>query len=152
MDASAQVTHAIGGYLEYVRAAEDIMRSLDSFTPLETAAPSLWTFTDSRLETNYGELMDMMDQRVEEGQSSSEEPHEGGSAAAPEASSSGSRGTGRGTKRSAEEVEYPQWQLKGGKQKPQWQAYEKKIMEIWRRPGAEGSSPSVFASTNGSTR
>jgi len=72
--------------------------------------------------------MDMIDQRVEEGQCSSEEPHEGGSAAAA-ASSSGRQDTKRGTKRSTEEAEYPQWQFKRSTRKSQWQAYEKKINE-----------------------
>lgn len=136
MDATVEVMHVMERYIEHVHAAEDIMWSLDSYTP-STAAPNLWTFTDSRLVTKYNELMHLMVQRVEQGQSSSEESHEGGSAAAPAATSSGSRGTGRGTKRSTEEVEYPQWQFKSGKEKSQWQAYEKKINgdleAAWRR-------------------
>ena len=135
MDASAQVMNVMEGYLEKVQAAEEIMWSLESYTP-STAAPNLWTFTDSRLVRKYNELMHLIVQRVEQGQSSSEEFHEGGSAAAA-AAPSGSRGTGRDTKRSREDVEYPQWQFKSGKKKSQWKAYDKESNDLleaaWRQ-------------------
>ena len=51
-------------------------------------------------------------------------------AGAAAAASSGSRGTARGTRRSRDEAEHPQWQFNGGKKKAQWQAYDKNTNQL----------------------
>jgi len=111
-----------------VTAADNIMMILECDRPLP-AAPSLWTFIDSTTNASYNALIRRLT-TYDQAQTDSEESDDSVGAAAAAAPSSGSRGTTRGTKRSGDEAEYPQWQFKGGKKKTQWQAYDKNTNQL----------------------
>jgi len=128
-DTRAQAKDLLERYVLSVNAANNVLTHLGSDRPLPAAA-SLGTFIDSRASAAYNNLLARVVFPWDSPSESVSERDDGVWAGAAAAASSGSRGTTRGTRRSGDEAEYPQWQFKGGKKKKQWQAYDKKTNQL----------------------
>ena len=128
-DTMAQVKDSLERYVLSVNAANNVLTHLGSDRPLPAAA-SLETFIDWRANAAYRNLLARVRIPWDSPSESDSERDAGVWAGAAAAASSGSRGTTRGTRRSRDEAEYPQWQFKGGKKKPRWQAYDKNTNQL----------------------
>jgi len=128
-DTREQARDLLWRYVCSVKAADNVLTYLRSGEPLPAAA-NLETFIDSRASAAYNNLLARMVFPCASPSESVSERDDGVLSGAAAAASSGSRGTTRGTRRSGDEAEYPQWQFKGGKKKKQWQAYDKKTNQL----------------------